>query len=307
MGVDAEKVVVPKRLVKQLQEQRRGAFAFGSVRVGEDEVAGLFLRAPEGTPPIAFEGHARFASQLMDAQTCQVLYVALVCSDVLPLNILVDPASPEVRAAAELISVCDDCCLIVVPSSGSPQAMPISSLPPGVQEGAMVLARNILGSRTRSAGFADWATAIMKRAAPAGVNLLWHKVPQEVAAVGDGGMLAELVDVEPTAPSWLPIDRLPMLADLVRSQLANDRELLGTLARGLEEQRGVVSGEDLIRLHHYWAEQLEFNELHRDQIAHWRLGPLSPSDGRTLDRLAADLGQLEGVVAKARELLGLNI
>jgi hypothetical protein len=107
-----------------------------------------------------------------------------------------------------------------------------------------------------------------------------------------------VIATEGAAPRWLPLNQLPVVADLVQKELTNDRELLATLRRGLNARDG-LGGEDLVRLKEHLQEQVEFNALHREQIGHWLGADLSDADATLLDQLSSNLTELDDVLDQA--------
>ena len=143
--------------------------------------AALFLRVPQDAQSTDFAEHAILAANLMNAPTCDVLYVAITMQGFLPYNVFLDPAWPEVRTVAELLALDHDGYLVVLGPSGKPHARRLSTLPTGVSEGAVALSRAISKSRSRSTGFDQTVKVLLQQAAPIGVPLAWTKLTADDA------------------------------------------------------------------------------------------------------------------------------
>ncbi len=304
------KLVVHRGLLERLYAHDGPALALGVGEDGPRRLAVLFLKLPEGYESQDLGPQSILATHLLSAPTCDLLYVAITLQEGLPFNVLLDPASTVSRTLATLLAEDGQGCLVIVPAATAVHEPSVAAVefPEHWQSAAQELGHNVLRARKTSSGFAKTALIVWSQAPPAGVSLSWV-APTFAAGLSPRRAPVALPFVggdEAGEPRWLPLERLPLVAELIETELANDRELLDVLSRGVSGGRS-ISGEELRRVRAHVQEQVEFNSLHRDQIEHWRQGAVSPTESRRLDRLVIHLDQLDGVLDQTLALLSRHL
>ncbi|MGH7748633.1 MAG: hypothetical protein ACREQ5_28320 [Candidatus Dormibacteria bacterium] len=109
-------------------------------------------------------------------------------------------------------------------------------------------------------------------------------------------------------PHFHPITWLSVVAPLVAGQLEGAEEQHRLL---LQARPGSLDDATVDRVVRVFSEELEFLDLYDEQFARWRKGPLTPTQRREVERLAAQVARnrevADSTLVLAEELKGSTI
>jgi len=100
-------------------------------------------------------------------------------------------------------------------------------------------------------------------------------------------------------PIWHPIEAVPAIARLIDGQLEAAEEELRLLRRAGPGSLDDATVERVVRV---FTEEMEFLDLHEEQLARWRKEPLSPAQRTEVDRLGRQVARNREVAGSILEL-----
>jgi hypothetical protein len=104
---------------------------------------------------------------------------------------------------------------------------------------------------------------------------------------------------EKPTPRFHPITRLPLIAGVIDGQLEAAEEQYRLL---LQARPGSLDDAIVTRVVRVFTEEIEFLNVHDEQLARWRKGTLTPAQRREVERLGGQVARNREVTTAILEL-----
>jgi hypothetical protein len=103
--------------------------------------------------------------------------------------------------------------------------------------------------------------------------------------------------------NWQPISQMPLIASMIDTSLTDTREHLGTLTKA-KDRPHLLDNATIDRVEQVHTEQMDYVEIHAQQISRWRKEKTSATQARELDCMDKQNQQLRALTADVLALAG---